>query len=243
MKMHPTRGPGVVALLAAAGVVLIAASPSEAALCKRGNGTLIVRSECRGKLVPATAADLGVLGVGLKGDKGDLGAKGDKGDPGAKGDQGQPGSAATTSRVVKDANGVAVGTVISEAQSPDSTLPFGFWIVRGIGGLEALMFLPNEFSIEGACAFSPCDALWYESLDCSGPAFITQPSDNFYPNSVRVGTALIYPNGPGVRPNLRSFSDLGQCTVGGFPADADVFPTASLDLSQFVPPFQVVQEP
>jgi hypothetical protein len=81
----------------AAGLVLTGFSSAEAVLCKKPNGALIVRSGCRGKLAPVTAADLGALGIGQKGDKGDQGPPGDKGDqglPGDKGDQGLPGLAA-----------------------------------------------------------------------------------------------------------------------------------------------------
>ena len=78
-------------LLAAIGLTLIALGPSEAALCKRRNGELIVHPTCGGKLLPATAADLGQLGIGPKGDKGDEGIQGPKGDKGDQGIQGPKG--------------------------------------------------------------------------------------------------------------------------------------------------------
>src|SRR5262245_59229504 len=90
MKMHAPRGLVIVPLLAA-GLVLTAASPSEAVLCKKRNGTLIVRPGCRGELVPATADDLGTLAVGLKGDKGETGSQGVQGSPGATGAKGDKG--------------------------------------------------------------------------------------------------------------------------------------------------------
>src|SRR5262249_46672961 len=68
--------------------ILTAISSSEATLCKKPNGTMIVRSECAGKLVPVSVADLGAVGLGAKGDKGDTG---DLGPQGPRGPQGAPG--------------------------------------------------------------------------------------------------------------------------------------------------------
>src|SRR5262249_53699862 len=90
IKMHAPRGLVIVPLLAA-GLVLTAVSPSEAVLCKKRNGTLIVRSRCHGELVPATADDLGALAVGQKGDKGDQGTQGSNGDQGIQGPTGPRG--------------------------------------------------------------------------------------------------------------------------------------------------------
>jgi hypothetical protein len=78
----------------AAGIFLVVTTvaPSEAALCKKANGTVVVRSACNGKLVPVSAEDLS----GLKGDQGPQGVEGRQGPQGPAGEPptlGQPVSA------------------------------------------------------------------------------------------------------------------------------------------------------
>jgi hypothetical protein len=65
--------------LVTAGLLLATVRPSAALLCRKPNGTVVVRSGCGGKLVAVTAADIGEVGVGPKGDKGDQGPTGPPG--------------------------------------------------------------------------------------------------------------------------------------------------------------------
>src|SRR5262249_44209644 len=77
---------GVLVQLVAVGLIGAVATRSEAALCRRKNGAVAVRSACTGKLTPVTAGDLGTLSV--------------KGDPGAPGDPGPPGISKAFSRYI-----------------------------------------------------------------------------------------------------------------------------------------------
>jgi hypothetical protein len=60
-------------------------------------------------------------------------------------------------RVVEDAHGLTVGTVIDRTQLGAATLPDGIYIVRDENGVHLAMFLPDPSSIQGVCTLSPCD--------------------------------------------------------------------------------------
>src|SRR5262249_4752444 len=121
---------------------------------------------------------------GIQGAKGDQGTRGIQGPTGATGDQGPQGlqgqqgpagfgiqgnrgpTGATGPlgvliRVVQDAHGLTVGTVIDRTQLGAATLPDGIYIVRDISGVHLAMFLPDQSTIQGVCTLSPCDIIGF----------------------------------------------------------------------------------
>jgi hypothetical protein len=170
-------------------------------------------------------------------------------------------------RVVKDANGVTVGTVIDRTQLGATTLPDGIYIVREVNSLHLAMFLPDQVTIGGVCTLSPCDLVGF-TLDPVGFDAHHCSSNNQYvpvdkqlqslahpllmPVDFYINTALIidhtghkgllYATGAGEHRDILSYFtySTGQCTSGPFPYDADSAPWGFFDLSVFTPPFGVV---
>jgi hypothetical protein len=329
LEVTMVRALFLVGMLVATGV-----SSSEAALCKKKNGLIVVRSGCSGKLVPVTAADLGALGAGQKGDQGIQGPRGDKGDQGIqgvqgqkgdkgdqgiegpkgaqgiegpkgaqgdqgiqgakgdkgdqgfqglqgqqgfpggqgqkgdkgdKGDTGDQGPPGVETRVVKDANGVTVGTVIDRTPLGAATLPDGIYVVRDLNGVHVAMFLPDQFTIQGVCTLSTCDIIGHTidqfgQTGCSNAQYfpvdqkvqnpaapLFSPTD-FYVNSAVVTGCqtghkfLLYGTGAGEHRDILAYFTYSscQCTSGPFPSEADLAELAFFDLSVFTPPFGVV---
>jgi hypothetical protein len=171
-------------------------------------------------------------------------------------------------RVVQDAHGLTVGTVIDRTQLGATTLPDGIYIVRDIDGVHLAMFLPDQSTIQGVCTLSPCDIIGFrpdnfgnDGTQCNG-SNIYFPSDkqvqsfsqplltppDFYMNSALVTSIqtghkyVLYGTGAGEHNDILSYLTYsnGQCTSGPFPHDVDSAPVAFLDLSVFTPPFSVV---
>ena len=215
--------------------------------------------------------DVGVQGpIGLQGPMGLQGVKGDQGDvgpvgpTGPKGDSGVQGPKGDTGLdgpryVAVDRNGLEIGDYLGAPTLYQSgALNWGTVVMTSGTAFGALAFRTLGFGNVLA------GAVYYESIDCTGPAYISgiyDGSESVFPRVVLVtppypalttntlsGSGLkgyIIPAGvnPTTSIDVRSYSYTGSDCTGainlGRPA---VWPIQGVvDLGQFVPPFSVIR--
>lgn len=140
-------------------------------------------------------------------------------------------SGAPAAQVLKDANGTTVGTILSGAPGASEVT-----VLRQIGGIGVTM-VATQYDLSRT---NGGNSNWYyESNNCSGSPYFVRGGD-FYGTTFVVGSTLYYTGGPATARDLNSFRapDDPSCTVRNNPSTL-THPIASLDLSQFVPPFSV----
>lgn len=150
----------------------------------------------------------------------------------------------TPAMVVKDANGVVIGT-----PSRPVTQGSSVYVVRDIGGLPVEMIV-DQFHIASTGSQT---YLEYESPDCSGTPYLQDSGVSggggaFYPGSYAGGSApLVYATGSFQSRTIHSYERTDQMTCNpNYPPDGTVLvvsPSATLDLSQFTPPYSLVAGP
>lgn len=131
---------------------------------------------------------------------------------------------------VRDSNSALLGT-ISRTYAPGGAIE----IARNVGGVLVEM-VATHFTLAGN---APAAQLYYESTDCTGPAYIN-PGGSFYPTTVREGDSLLYASAPPSPVDVNSNKQTGaqSCIVFSY-AQAELSPTATLDLTQFPAPYYV----
>jgi hypothetical protein len=182
--------------------------------------------------------------------QGPPGTPGAQGPPGPEGPPGVPGSGL----VVRDANGVLVGVVQDPYAGGTAN------VVRYVG-VQGIEFTVDQFIARGT-QYPEYTYLFYQSMNCSGPAFMSADGGGFYAPTGKYGLVIYYPSAPVSSTNFLSielkgpgsgYSTPASCSPPGtftppdtccLPASGSVFagPAEQLDLSGFVPPFDVVAQ-
>ena len=216
-------------------------------LCKKPNGALSVRTQCKGKEVQLDPAALG-----LQGPAGPLGLQGPKGDKGDVGLQGPAGPAA----VVKDANEGFVGVL-----SPNYANGVNGVLIQTEDSLAMVLINPDGTFLDQSFR------VVYTSTDCSGPAGLlpqasNPPSPGLFSIGFVVDFTLYYTSSDSLSGSIHSAAIIGEDNLGPQscnPGQFFVSPHAccytesgtgagksvmrTFDLSGFVLPFHVELQP